>query len=511
MKWQSAYASVTSIAVVFVFLGGDTNGVKVLSFHVPSKPTRKLVLSGDAQSRKMNAMSKTENLFYRFRCLSSLKAPDKKMLLNMQGQNLDESNTKGNDNVVSRSVSMGIDKLFKKRINNSKHNTLGLAVLVGMITSMIGYIYSKVLSISVDALWKVLPKYLLNKLGEANFNPILFTISIITLGGLLLGLMSLTFSSALSVSDFVTLFSSRPAESLPPIRGNLLPLLLMSLTTSTFGFSVGPEAPMVCAGALVGSSIARFFYKESSNQNQETLAYAGAAGALTAFMGIPLAGSIFVLEMTRPDVGLHESSARALPPAVISSIAALSLVRGVLLPSEAVGGHFDYGSIGKLDGRAMILIATVSGCGGALIGTAFQKFVTLLKHVMWSWRADKRDSSNRSQKIRLRPFLVKAIIGLMVGILSIFYPQTMFWGEGSLQSVIDGQRTAISATKHGLPTSFTRLALINPSIPFSNAWDAAQIGLTKLLAISLACAGKFPGGNIFPLMFAGELKSNFEL
>lgn len=50
-------------------------------------------------------------------------------------------------------------------------------------------------------------------------------------------------------------------------------------------FNVNPVvAPMVCAGALIGSSYSRRRYG-SSKRNQEILSYAGAAGALTAFMG----------------------------------------------------------------------------------------------------------------------------------------------------------------------------------------------------------------------------------
>ena len=61
----------------------------------------------------------------------------------------------------------------------------------------------------------------------------------------------------------------------------------------------------VCAGGLIGASLARnWFYKQehrtnrnssTSKRQQETLAYAGAAGALTAFMGIPIAGSVRVV------------------------------------------------------------------------------------------------------------------------------------------------------------------------------------------------------------------------
>jgi len=35
---------------------------------------------------------------------------------------------------------------------------------------------------------------------------------------------------------------------------------------------------------------------------------------------------------------------------------------------------------------------------------------------------------------------------------------------------------------------------VNPALPLEGTGDAAQVGIAKLLAIALACAGKFPGG-----------------
>ena len=116
-----------------------------------------------------------------------------------------------------------------------------------------------------------------------------------------MGILSSKFKTSFTVADFVSAFSSVPAETrkLPQSRYSLLPLLLLSLITSTFGFSVGPEAPMVCAGGLVGTSLARKWFGKDDVKALETLAYAGSAGALTSFMGIPIAGSIFALELTR--------------------------------------------------------------------------------------------------------------------------------------------------------------------------------------------------------------------
>lgn len=243
---------------------------------------------------------------------------------------------------------------------------------------------------------------------------------------------------------------------------------------------------MVCAGALIGSSVSRHRYG-LSNKHQEILSYAGAAGALTAFMGIPIAGSIFALEMTRSNEGLSKASGKALSPAVISSIVALAVVRGFLLPSAAVGGHFHYGPVGTLSGRAMIITSVACGLGGGLLGTSFHNLVAMMKKVAWS-------TKNKNESPWKRQLLVKTSIGLIVGIIGTYFPQTLFWGEGSLQTVIDGHQTAFSATKHGLADVLTSAAKVNPSLPFADPAVAAQIGIVKIISIALACAGKFPGG-----------------
>ena len=108
--------------------------------------------------------------------------------------------------------------------------------------------------------------------------------------------------------------------------------------------------------------------------------------------------------------------------------------------------------------------------------------------------------------------MVKATVGLAVGMLSIFFPQTLFWGEGSLQHVLDGQATMQPATPcdgacnpvwcgacnpmwwrlqphvldgqatpltavwPGLSPSLTRRALVDPALPFGTPLAALQVG-----------------------------------
>lgn len=391
------------------------------------------------------------------------------------------------------SLTGGVNDVQKNEIE-----ILPASIAVGVVTATMGFLYGQVLSKTVQVLWKDIPAALLER--KVVLNPILFITGTCTMGGLLMGILSSKLPASFSVADFVSIFSAVPTETehLPQSRSALLPLLLLSLVTSTFGFSVGPEAPMVCAGGLVGASLARRWFGSGETEKVVNLAYAGAAGALTAFMGIPIAGSIFALELTRSSAGLSGSARDALSPTIVASVAALVLIRGLLIPNAVVGGHFVYGSVGSLTGRTMICTALASSVIGAGLGTGFQKAVTILKEFFW--KANNNIEKNKAPW--KREVIVKTLIGLAVGLLSSYYPQTLFWGEGSLQCVVDGQETAFVATKHGIPALLTLAAKVNPSLPFASSKAALQVGVAKMVAIALACAGKFPGGIIFPLFFA---------
>ena len=205
------------------------------------------------------------------------------------------------------------------------------------------------------------------------------------------------------------------------------------------------------------------------------------------------------MELTRSSAGLSSGAKDALSPAVAASVAGLVLLRAFLIPDTAVGGHFTYGAVGSLSGRTMMLAALASSVIGAGLGTVFHKVVAFLKGILWPVRAV---NGGKDSGLWKREVAVKTLIGLAVGLLSTYYPQTLFWGEGSLQCMVDGQRTSFAATKHGLPALLTTAARVNPSVPFAGSSAALQVGVAKLIAIALACAGKFPGGIIFPLFFA---------
>ncbi|KAL3780984.1 hypothetical protein HJC23_003865 [Cyclotella cryptica] len=278
---------------------------------------------------------------------------------------------------------------------------------------------------------------------------------------------------------------------------------------------------IVTVGSLIGASLARKFWnrRQCDNPNsstttpsipsksslEKTLAYAGAAGSLTGFMNIPIAGPIFALEMTSRKAGFARSAVDSFSTAILASLAGIAFVRGIMLPHVGTGGHFHYVSraaVGLVTGREMILVGLGCGLGGAMVGTSFHAAVRFLKGLIWSKKKDTRTENAKKCETYLG-ILKMTFVALMIGMLSTQYPQTMFWGEGSLQCMISGQCTPFAATPHGLPISMMQWAKVNPNIPFTSWFDAMQVGMAKFFAIALACAGMFPGGVIFPLLSNG--------
>ena len=64
------------------------------------------------------------------------------------------------------------------------------------------------------------------------------------------------------------------------------------------GCSLGPEAPLVGISAATAGYISRKVFKQTNRNVIRKHTFMGMAGALSAFFGVPLGGSLFALEVT---------------------------------------------------------------------------------------------------------------------------------------------------------------------------------------------------------------------
>ena len=125
---------------------------------------------------------------------------------------------------------------------SDQSKTLLHASVLGVGTACLGTAYARCLKASVSTVWTMLPASL--PLAD----PTLFIPLACTLGGLVVGLVS-TMAQGYTMADLIGSQQSKtdsPGGQAP--LEFIGPVLLLSLLTSTFGFSVGPEAPMVVAG-----------------------------------------------------------------------------------------------------------------------------------------------------------------------------------------------------------------------------------------------------------------------
>lgn len=132
---------------------------------------------------------------------------------------------------------------------------LSVAMAVGVVTSLVGFLYSKCMKSGFNLLWNTIPSALFGGSGNVRLckllhqYPAAYIVLIMTLGGGLVATLStLYFPNLFSAHDYVHILSKEDGadmEKFPSTKKHLLPVMLLSLLTSISGFSLGPEAPMV--------------------------------------------------------------------------------------------------------------------------------------------------------------------------------------------------------------------------------------------------------------------------
>jgi CIC family chloride channel protein len=137
--------------------------------------------------------------------------------------------------------------------------------------------------------------------------------------GMLISLLIVKFVVKENISHGVTkvlLAVSKNESRIKP--HNLWSSIATSSVTIGFGGSVGSEAPIVYAGAAIGSNIARVL--ELSYRDMTILLGCGASGAIAGIFKAPMAGVLFTFEIL-----LLNLSMSSLLPFVISSITATAI------------------------------------------------------------------------------------------------------------------------------------------------------------------------------------------
>ncbi|MDX6909918.1 voltage-gated ClC-type chloride channel ClcB [Hafnia paralvei] len=225
---------------------------------------------------------------------------------------------------------------------------------------------------------------------------------------------------------------------------------LASLIVVSSGSAIGREGAMILLAALFASIFARYFtpFKE-----WKLWVACGAAAGMASAYHAPLAGSLFIAEILFGSLMLA-----SLGPVVISAVSAL------LMSNLLNGGQETLYQVQILTAPwpiQYVLMATL----GIIAGFTGPLFLMLMQY-----------SSNFFHHLRLPPPLQLALGGLIVGGLSILFPEV--WGNG--YSVVQSLLTA--------PPGVLLIAAIL---------------ICKLVAILASSGSGAPGGVFTPTLFIG--------
>lgn len=270
------------------------------------------------------------------------------------------------------------------------------------------------------------------------------------IGGLLVGLVSLAATlrkrRLLDAVEANALHGGRMS-----MRDNLI-VSLQTLLSNGFGASVGLEAAYTQMGAGSGSQLARALRLRRSDTR--TLVGAGAAGAIAAAFGAPLAGAFYAFEIV---IGAYTPS--ALAPVVVAALAGTFIAQAAGMPPYMLPAASEV----TLHARDYLIFA-VLGLVCALVGILVMRLVTGIEQRV-----------NRSP---LPSWGRPVVGGLLLIPLAMATPQVLSSGHGALH---------VDLTTH--------LPLL---------WIGGLL-LAKCLASGISLGFGFRGGLFFASLFMGTL------
>jgi H+/Cl- antiporter ClcA len=258
-------------------------------------------------------------------------------------------------------------------------------------------------------------------------------------------------------------------EPLDGISGKPTPIAhapgvaLAALGTLVFGAVLGPEAPLIALGSVVGLAVARFFPVDP--EHGRLLALAGSFSAISALFGGPLTAGILLIEAS---VGLGAKAIPVLIPGLVAAAIGYLLFTGLGNWGGLDEADLEVPGLPPYDGVHLgdLLLAIVLGIAIAIV-------VELVRI------AGRRVLAGR-EATGPGPMLVAG--GLVVGLLALLADAL---GADPVDVLFSGQS----------------------SIPSLAQEDSARVVLVLLAAKGLAyavCLGcGFRGGPVFPSMFLG--------
>ncbi|GAX25176.1 hypothetical protein FisN_16Hh013 [Fistulifera solaris] len=325
-------------------------------------------------------------------------------------------------------------------------------------------------------------------------------------------------------------------------------LFVLSTLAMMSGLSLGPELPLVLTAGMVGSWFG-LLCKQSMLQAR-VLNLTAASAAVGGFFGFPMAGAVFVLEIPHR-MGLQYFE--ALSPATISSIVAVLTNR--LIINNDVTGYYSYPFLSASLPSEIFTSAIVYGLYGTLVGVLYGKGALLFKgyvHEFFQTPSKQHITDVSSSKEEETPLMVSSrrkrkkrrpptpqptwrervfgfgcifikdektragfagfVAGALVGLVGMYLPHTMFWGEAQLQNLIDKGRTPLPIFTTGIePTAVLTarsMCIIDPKdhgavLQGFGIGCSLLITFAKIVVVGLSLGTGIVGGHFWGPLFCG--------
>ncbi len=247
------------------------------------------------------------------------------------------------------------------------------------------------------------------------FSHALMVIIILVIGGLLSGFFVYTFAPEAEGhgTDSVIRAFHRTGGYLRPI---VIPIkILTSAITIGTGGSAGKEGPTALFSAGVGSWYSDL--RKVSWKRRQMFVIIGMASGLSAVFRSPLGSSIFAIEVLYAN---NEFETRDFIYVLLGPLIAY-VITGYVLGWSPIFNIFNIQPITDIDNYVRIVIlGVISGAMALLLPNFFYGVRDLFR------------------KIKIKNHFKPALGALVVGIVGIFYPQTLGGGYQYIQSVLDG-------------------------------------------------------------------------
>lgn len=325
------------------------------------------------------------------------------------------------------------------------------AVLIGAVGGLVATLYYYVLEAMMHGMWHTLPEFL-----EPYFPSWLPTQNYVwiatTVGGFFVGLILYFMGLPGEMAQVVDKIHSPGKIDVRKTPA----MIIASLVAITSGGSAGPEAPLVQVNGSFGSVLGEKLKVDT--RSVRVLTFCGMSAALGAFFGAPIGAALFALEIPhRKGLEYYE----AIAPAVISAILSFAVFR--INTGITIGGFYHFESVPALTPMNLFegLVLGVIGAAVAVMFIVVFRMVGRLLDPLEHYRIP-----------------LATLGGLSIGLIAFAFPQTLFFSEEQIHTVIEtGAALGVAAL--------------------------LAIAVAKMFAISFTLHSGFLGGFIFPLFFIG--------